>query len=43
MLSFILASKPVRVMARPFLAPDFDLERAARKLVGLDKKEAEVK
>lgn len=42
-LSFILASKPVRVMARPFLAPDFDLERAAKKLVGLDKKEAEVK
>ena len=39
-LSFILASKPIRVIARPFLAPDFDLERAARKLAGtLDKKQ----
>lgn len=33
-LSFILASKPVRILARPFLAPDFDLEKAVKRLAG---------
>ncbi|MBR3817400.1 MAG: acyltransferase family protein [Clostridia bacterium] len=38
-LSFILASKPIRVMARPFLAPNFDLSKAAKKLAGTLKDE----
>lgn len=37
-LAFILASKPVRRLTRPFIAPNFDLKKIVRQLAGIEDK-----